>query len=700
MVLRQLQEQIDGLEHRLETMRLRGCTAADAMDLAGQLIEKIGPLLRHCEEAEADRHVLQTLMDYIPLGVGIFDVENGILRASSKAGLAISGRDPHGRPTALDFDKETGIRFFEAGGETPAQTRQTPVLRALEEGHAILNEEWVMQRVDGRKMPLLCSAVPVRDDAGRITAVISTYHDMTEHKRLQTLLEQREQRYRSLLDHNLDAVFRTGEDGLLEEVNEGCTRLSGYSREELLGMPLMEICIPEHRQMALAKFTEVLEGRSAELLVTIRRKDGQCAEVYTTGGPIVVDGQPVGAFGIARDVTQARQAEAEIRRLNEQLEQRVAERTASLEAANIALQAEVSERQRIERELRASESKYRSIVENTHDVIMLTRSDGTITYISPAAREVLGYEPEEMVGTHASITHPQDMDRIRQVQKLALQGQAGCDVEYRIVTKSGETKWISHSWAMTVNDPHRMVVSVLRDITEHKRAEAQIEQHEKQLRAMASELVLAGERERRRIATDLHDDLGQKLAVAKLRLTMLARHVGRANMQEQLKDVCQIIEEALQSSRSLTFQICPPALYDLGFVPAAEWLTEDMQRFGIKVRLEDDEACKPMDERVRVVLFQCLRELLINVAKHAEVKSAVVEIRRLNGMVQVVVEDMGKGFNPVKVAGSAGGGFGLFSIQERLGYVGGTMAIHSAPGEGTTVTLRVPVQLEGAESES
>lgn len=357
--------------------------------------------------------------------------------------------------------------------------------------------------------------------------------------------------------------------------------------------------------------------------------------------------------------------------------------------------AEICRRQRTEEQLRQSESRYRGIVENTHDVIMLTRSDGIITYMSPSTREVLGYQPEELVGRQPWIIHPEDLERMRQVHCQALEGRPGSNVEYRVFTKDGRVKWVSHSWSFFSSQPHDLIVSVVRDITEQKAAQAKIAQYEAQLRALASELILAEERERRRIAGDLHDDLSQKLVVAKIRVTMLMRSANDRSLEAPLLDLRQMIDDLIETSRSLTFQICPRTLYDLGFLPAVEWLAQDMlQRYGLEVRLADDGAAKPMDERIRVVLFRCLRELLINVAKHAGVNAATVEIHREQDAVRLAVCDEGKGFDPARIGTSVGrASFGLFSIQERLRYVGGQVEICSAPSRGTTVTLRVPVLL-------
>jgi len=214
------------------------------------------------------------------------------------------------------------------------------------------------------------------------------------------------------------------------------------------------------------------------------------------------------------------------------------------------------------------------------------------------------------------------------------------------------------------------------------------------VRSLAAELALAEERERQAIARDLHDDLGQVLNVAKLKLDSLLRSGGDSAMEERLRELGELVAQASRSVRSLTFQVSPPVLTELGLVPALQWLGEEMQRgHGIAVEVEDDGAVKPLGQAARSLLFRAVRELLINVSKHAKVTSARVETQRNNGALVVTVSDAGVGFDAAQVLGPSPPGFGLLSVRERLEFIGGTTEITSVPGRGTVVTLVVPLQV-------
>jgi len=219
------------------------------------------------------------------------------------------------------------------------------------------------------------------------------------------------------------------------------------------------------------------------------------------------------------------------------------------------------------------------------------------------------------------------------------------------------------------------------------------EQRASQLRALASELTQAEQRQRRRLAQMLHDQLQQLLIAAKFRVGALK---SRATDEEQIKTAGQIddlLDDAIKASRVLTIELSPPILYDAGLVPALEWLARWMrEKHGLTTAVDADEAAEPQSEDVRALLFEAVRELLFNVVKHANIDEATVLIQRTpENSIEITVEDTGSGFDPhAAPKGREGAGFGLFSIRERFSLVGGHVEVQSEPGKGTRVTLTVP----------
>jgi len=263
--------------------------------------------------------------------------------------------------------------------------------------------------------------------------------------------------------------------------------------------------------------------------------------------------------------------------------------------------------------------------------------------------------------------------------------------------KAGALDYIVKS-DVTFADMPRIADRALRqwqDITERKRAEDERREYQERLRRLAAELVQAEERERRRLAANLHDEVGQHLAAAKMMLQALEQTARDSDLAEPLARARELVAEAVEHTRSTVFDLSPPVLHELGFEAALESLVERTRNLhGISVTLEEDGPSIPLSEEVRVVLYRSVRELLHNVVRHAAATRAAVAVRRNDDHIRVVVEDDGVGFEPdaVRGRGDFSAGFGLFEIRERLDYLGGSVDIRSAPEEGTRVTLTAPLQ--------
>jgi signal transduction histidine kinase len=238
------------------------------------------------------------------------------------------------------------------------------------------------------------------------------------------------------------------------------------------------------------------------------------------------------------------------------------------------------------------------------------------------------------------------------------------------------------------------VYLVMIDETERNRTQQQVQRYQERLRALASRMSLAEERERHEIASELHDGVGQNLAFIQMRLAGVRASHSWYGEQADLDQIVDLVEDTIRQIRSLTFELSPPALYELGFEAAAEWLASHLRReHGLPVVVEDDGQHKPLNQDVRPILFRALREILINVVKHAQATRATVRMEREGGMVRLTVTDDGVGFNEDASQRSAGAatGYGLFSVRERIEHLGGKVEIRSTPGAGTTVTLAVPI---------
>ena len=352
------------------------------------------------------------------------------------------------------------------------------------------------------------------------------------------------------------------------------------------------------------------------------------------------------------------------------------------------------ERLQSEERIRESEARKAAILEASLDAVITIDHQGRVVEFNSAAETIFGYRREEVVGRAL-----QDLIVPPRMRAQALAGFA----RYRATGESGLLGKRFDAFAMKadgsefpvevamapigVGDPPMLTIFVC-DATARKCAEQKDRLHQERMRSLMADLLLAEEHERRRLAVDLHDGLSQTIALTQIKLsTLRASMDGR--LEKALDEIEELIDQTDKAARSISFELSPPILHDLGLEPAVQWLVENIQaRYGIEIVLENDGRPKPADEKTRVILFRSIRELLINAAKHAGARRVHVRLERKEDRLNAAVEDDGVGMEPDVAAIK---GSGLFSIHERLSYVGGSMRIESAPGRGTKVHLCAPL---------
>ncbi|MDO9597613.1 MAG: chemotaxis protein CheB [Azoarcus sp.] len=279
--------------------------------------------------------------------------------------------------------------------------------------------------------------------------------------------------------------------------------------------------------------------------------------------------------------------------------------------------------------------------------------------------------------------------------------------------KSQDEQWYLRRITPYRTDPSHVngVVVTYSNITESRRSsdqaetalramatslEERVRERTVQLRTLMAELALSEDRERRMLARDLHDDLGQVLAIVKIKLTSLEGTERRGALKGALKEIETLVDQGNRSVRSLMLHLNPPVLDTLGLVPALEWLSEEMERlYGLAVRVGGDDSLPMLEEPARTTIFRAVRELLINVARHADTNRADVDCKHEDDThIAVTVTDYGCGFDYEKALSTPAGntGFGLISVRERIEFIGGEMIVISMPGDGTTITIRFPAK--------
>jgi len=388
----------------------------------------------------------------------------------------------------------------------------------------------------------------------------------------------------------------------------------------------------------------------------------------------------------------------ELQSMNEELESSKEELQSvneELNTVNTQLQSKVGE-------LEAANTDLRNLLASNEVATLCLDSSLRIKWFTPAAHRLFNLLPSDIGRPIADLSLTATDSTLIENAKSVLQTQAArsCELNHkgihlrRIVPYRAEGAQIAG------------VVISFTDITEAKRAalleieakaaaneqlEERVRERTKELGRLSRELALAEVRERQTIARDLHDGLGQELNAASIKLDALRVDVTRIS-QPALDEIAQLLEGVVREMRSLTAQLNPPVLEQLGLVAAIEWLSEEMRKtYHLEVLLKDDQAPKPLDSITASILFRAVRELLINVARHATVKIAHVTTRLSEGRLTVKVLDQGPGFAASSSFSKTSAGLGLATMRERITYIGGTFQIKSDRKRGTTATIQVPI---------
>ena len=465
-------------------------------------------------------------------------------------------------------------------------------------------------------------------------------------------------------------------DGRLGLVNNAFEQLTGYSGDELRRVDWARtLTPPEWAEIERQKLEELTRtGRPAHYEKEYIRKDGSRVPIELLVHLVKdADGKPLYYYSFLTDIT---------------------------------------ERKRAEEALQLSEEKFAKAFAGNPAAVALTRlEDGLFLDVNDAWAAMNGYSREEALGHSARKMHiwPTADAAARFVQTLREKGVVrGWEQQFH--KKSGEVFVAELSAQLLTVRGEKVILTIMVDITARRQAEealselnqslerrvaertAEVQQQADQLRALAVELSQAEQRERKRLAAILHDHIQQLLVAAQLQLSLIER-ADPGTVRPAAHGISSIIAEAIAASRSLTVELSPPILHQSGLTAALTWLAaRNEEKYLFKVHVRANSDAEPADPDVRAMLFEAVRELLLNAVKHSGVREAQLIMRRSReNWTQIIVEDKGKGFDPSTISAHRGAGFGLFSIQQRLVYMGGRMEVDSAPGRGARFVLTIPI---------
>jgi PAS domain S-box-containing protein len=483
----------------------------------------------------------------------------------------------------------------------------------------------------------------------------------SERRRAMTALLRSEELNRRILEAVPGGVVVVAADGSIQHANAEARRLSGLSWEKLSARHVTDWDQDTIREdgspypASEYPITRCLQTGRPQPAVTIggRRADGQIAWAIVTAIPLppTEDGRPGGAVATFLDIT---------------------------------------ERKRVEQALRESEERHRVISELTADYAYGARvePDGRVVleWATEGFEQVTGYTVAEWqaAGDVFFFLHPDEVAAVRErMERYSLAGRPHQD-ELRIRTKAGDYRWIHYSTLPVAGaGPVVRLFGAAQDVTERKRAE-------EQLRALSCRLLEVQEQERRHLACELHDEIGQNLTGLKLTLEYAQRLDGE-ELRGQLAAAQRLLKDLTERVRDLSLRLRPTMLDDLGLVPALLW---HFERYTAQTQVRVVFEHGPLTERfapaVETGAYRIVQEALTNVARHAGVREATVRLWTDDETLGIQVEDPGRGFDIC--GGPAAGSSGLSGMQERARLLGGQLEIESMPGAGTRLTALLPLR--------
>lgn len=644
-------------------------------------------LQRQATEMQAQRDLLRDMVTHAPAGMVLLDgrelrvkwfnddyrqIQNPQYHQTDLAGMRLHDFQPG--------VEESGV------GDILRQVARGELRRFseyeyphFERGPTYFN--WInvpVPRADGEGFDILVMVIEVTDQ-------------VLARKRVEALAEEARQRVEELdtiIESIADGVIVYGASGELLRMNESMRRLLGYTGEAKKfaiqeRMERLHFRDAEGRPMEYSDSPPVRALRGETVrghVVTMHYGTPRQTTSLYSGAPLYDGGgRIIGAVITVADVTALRRTEEALRRSEAVLNR--AQEIAHLGSWELDLQTN---------ELTWSDEVYR----------------------------IFGLEPQAFPGTYEAFldhVHPDDREAVNEAYLGSVrEGRDTYEIEHRVVrARTGEVR-IVHERAEHVREADGRIIrsiGMVHDITERKQADeelhrhrtrleelveartGQLQQNQKRLRALASDLVHAEQRERQRIAGLLHDEVAQTLGALKMQLAVLRMKCPEAS--DELGSSIAMAEDAVKQTRGIMTELSPPVLQRFGLIKAVQWWGEVLhERHGLEVAVTAPEGSIGLDDVMQTALFQAIKELLQNVAKHSGTPQASVEITCGRDEVRVSVRDNGVGFHPGAVTTTDRGSFGLFSIKERFTHLGGGMSVSSAPGEGTTVKLRLPAPCE------
>ncbi|MBN2315910.1 MAG: PAS domain-containing protein [Sedimentisphaerales bacterium] len=505
---------------------------------------------------------------------------------------------------------------------------------------------------------------PVKNDQHKVIGLVLTLVDVTQRTQQQreliNLTRDLEDQAQ-LLELAHDAIFVHDLDGKIIYWNRGAENTYGFSKDEVLGKIIHELLKTQFPESLVKIIGNLLsEGHWEGELGQTTKQDKKITVESRWALRQTEKGKAIGILEIDREITRRKQAEFKIQEARRYAESIIE----TIQVSLLVLSPELKVRS-------ANKTFYETFCRNPQETEgKFIYELGNHQWDIPELRVLL----EDILPKNTSF---EDFEVERLFENL---GRRTMLLNARrLYRRGGKT---------------RLILLSIQDITQLRVQQERIRADQVRIADLTEELLMAEERERRRIAVDLHDSVGQILAFSKREIGA-AQKTAPESLAQNLKLIKNHITNAIKHTRDLTFDLSPQTLYSFGLEAALEELAEKFSKeHGLACSYEADDESKPLTEELTILLYRCVRELLINIAKHAKANNVHIYIKRMNAEIEIIVADDGQGFDPAILDLTINKKkFGLVSIRERFKHIGGRFQLQSTKGKGARAILTAPLNL-------
>jgi PAS domain S-box-containing protein len=620
------------------TVNLLSISGREVMSV---MVRDISERLEKDRQLKRSEENYRSLIEHASDGIFITDLNEHFLDANSSAcELAGYSKD---ELLSMVVDDLVIIK----PGDTPSRMDE------IRSGIRIIQERNI-RRKDGSMIPVEVTAKILPDKR-----ILSIVRDVTERKKNEKKLAESENRLRTIIQTEPECIKLLGPNCELLEMNPaGLAMIEADNIEQVINHSVLDLIDEQHRDAYARLASDVFNGKSGTLEFEITGLKGTHRWLETHSVPMKnVDGKIISLLAITHDIT---------------------------------------ERKKTEEKIRKSEEQYRDLVDNISDLICTHDLDGKILSVNSAAENLSGYtlHPDRDLNVKELLAADNDDEFNRYIDTIKKNGHAQGLMKVR--TRSGEIRFWEYNNSLKTSAASTPVVrGYARDITESKKAKEEIVKMNEQLRNLAGHLQNIREEERKKIAREIHDELGQQLTVIKMNLHSLLKKnkIQDSEFTQKAAAISDYINQSIDTVRKISSELRPVILDDFGIADALQMHSKEFSsRTGIacEISVEGNEIVS--DTNARTQIFRIYQEALTNVARHSKASKVSSTLKTEHGIIKILINDNGRGFNPEIIAEKKS--LGLIMMRERAIGIGGTLEIKSAPGKGTSVIFSVPKEIQ------